>query len=755
MPLAYRCLTITSILLAGLAASLLASACSTDDEPVVVVAGAPQLSVDEGDRATFDVSVVPGPSAPVVAGDFSLALAADKALYFDTLDFATREGGQVVLEVAPRCDAIGPGEGSPVFGLTVGAAGATPAEVSLQVQEQPVADCLPRVQLFEPVDGSCDPLGPEIDLDQDRLMLDAGDGATYCLRVASLSPSQETLWLRSTTNAPETLIAEVPDADELTELVTPITLLPNEDVVGPFELAVRVYRVDPDAGDVPPEPDVTRSIAFSIRGEFGIEVVGPDPAPATEFDVTALEVRVWPAQPACLCARGALDPRRAKAQLRIYDLQGNVAELNEGLCATTPQFVLRYSPPIDAEALETITLGTGADAASACTGPQTRDARFEVTSVAEQMECAGTGSDPLVACADLTGDDTPEILVGNGARQGCVFFGDEQRASLASLGDPGIGDLASGLALAWDDGTGTVRNVIIGQFRDTADFAMRELQVVGGSPPTASWVAAPGALDISGDAGVQLARVVPMSAVPEGPTTHLGYAFRSGDATPWTLELRCIATLDAGCIDDSVAVGFAAAEDVALGKADLDGNGEEDLVVFATQGGLLTVIPVDVTWVGGNPMATFGAAFASMDIAGTTIAASAGAQSGAHDALYAIDGDQVVDASLLVIPGLSAPSLDVLATPGAAVGVTRVEDRLIAGLTTGVWEYEPGPVESSWRQRDPILQEDAAVGQVPVTAAGYGRGLAACIGEGESALVFSSATDRFRYTHLDVNVVEP
>lgn len=764
--------------------SIALTGCSSGDDPAVVVAGGPQLTVPEGDVLEASVSIEPALDEEVSASQLEVVSTAELQSHFAELTVVAGAGGLPLLRAVPYCDVLV--SGSALFEVEVRAnVGATvkPAKLAVQVTAQPDGPCLPRLTLWEDTGDDCATVGTAIG-DGDRgVSVVPGVARKLCARVESLDPDNEPLWARLSTNAPESLVAPMPKADNTADARLVIDLLANPHVVGRFEIQLDVYRQDPDNGDTTIDPTITErtSLLVGERGSWAIEVLATDTSLVVdEFNVAAIPVRVWhyserPQEAACIRASrfpavgSSFD--RSKPFLRLYGASGGVVDPGEALC-DTGTFTLRVSPPIDSEPVEGVRIEVGPEATS-FTPEFTRDISINVTSRAEELGCSDTDAPnpppPVVVCADLdTTDPTPEVLIRTASdnRRSCVFAGSGGRFGASPLTWVGAQTPPVGvISFAWDNGT-AVRNVVMAQFGVGAGRQLSELMVNAGAG-TVEWASAPGLIALPDS--VELAHASPVAQQVGGAATHM--AFAQARAGAWSIRIDCIS---AACASYEITdVAPLAVDRARVGLADLDGDGNTDVVFLGERDDgagrrFLVVVAVSPDW--SSPSAACGStatcvSFAEQPITGTVgPSASVPAPGQSFHQLYAITGDTGFDASLLQVAGsngyfTSPPGVPgvPLVTPGPALGVTATDDTLVASLASGVWSFDNSGLPASWKLVDPVLQEDAAAGVIPVTPIGYGRGLSAClVAAGQpAAFAFSSSNTSVRYTELDVVVAEP
>jgi hypothetical protein len=91
--------------------------------------------------------------------------------------------------------------------------------------------------------------------------------------------------------------------------------------------------------------------------------------------------------------------------------------------------------------------------------------------------------------------------------------------------------------------------------------------------------------------------------------------------------------------------------------------------------------------------------------------------------------------------------------PGPALSIASSTE-LLVGVPAGVWRHSASPAPG-WSQVDPVLEEFAQVGVIPVPEQGYGLALTTCRGPGPPSIAVQTGGRTLRWTQLDVAVVTP
>ena len=193
--------------------------------------------VGEGSRLEIPVTIEPAPDAIVVSSTFVVE-AGGFADQFAELTIEMGTAGPVLV-ARPLCSMVRPGEGSALVSLVVRTEPmslATAASVTLQVTPGDSEACAPLVQTWLPGDPTspCDPAAGDRTIGS-RLDLPVGDSPPLCMEVISLDPELEHLYLRTETDAPETLLA-APSADDFVRQTFEIPISDTDDFRGEFPL---------------------------------------------------------------------------------------------------------------------------------------------------------------------------------------------------------------------------------------------------------------------------------------------------------------------------------------------------------------------------------------------------------------------------------------------------------------------------------------------------------------------------------------
>ena len=490
--------------------------------------------------------------------------------------------------------------------------------------------------------------------------------------------------------------------------------------------------------------------------------------------------------------------RPTKPFLRVVDALGGAAAESEWLCGDG-LFTVRVSPPIEAQPIETIVIdarGCGiagcSDDVSGASATQ-RSVDIDVASVAEELICGslpGTAQ-PLVACADIFGDSTPEVFMLTTGGQACAFLGNEQRfggplpangtVALPFAPDPVEQPPAEQLeppltvnAFEWfDDIANVTKAVVLGRF--AGEPFIRRLRIAdkpANTGQTVEWLAAPEMQFLDAD-DIPLHDAQPVSSDKSKGASHLAFFERVGAPADWTLHVRCVSGKSAdgttACVDTSLNFGQVGLGLAGFTAADIDGDGDRDLAYFVTSGPgpifLLNVVLIELDWTTpGEP--TIGAIATIADtipLLGDEVVATAVPGANGPEDIYVVFDPDIPVANMIHIRGkldafVAPPSAgpdDTIATPGPALGVVGTDSGLIVSLQLGTWEltHDMGGAPL-WRLADPVLQEAADAGSLSTPPDGYGRALARCIADPE-AVMFTSDQRTARYTQLGLVITDP
>lgn len=773
----------------------LVTACGGGGEPSVVIEGGPVLLLTEGTPLVADVTIENAPSdgdcaPPFEPGDFQVQVGAGAESMFDAVDIDGAQGAvQVTLE--PRCDAVPAGTGDLLVPLTVAttAGCATRAEVRLQIADTFGAVCAPEVSAWL---GDCatEPDGATATV----AIPSAVDPGPLCVRFASRDPATETLMVRTASAAPPNFIdpddAPREDTPFSDERIFTVPLGDSTYIRGLFALSYEIYEGDdPDTGVLVGAGDIEL-----VVGEPGVSIHAPFASfngfAVAEFGATAQPVRVFRfkddngAPSGRLCARATRSTagtflERDKPYLSLTDLEeGTRGKDGEWVCGS--DFRLAVSPPIDAPEVETVELSAAicdcSDIASpALTGDVlvTREIALDVISQAEAVTCdsgAPGDSDLVVACADVSGDNTPELVFrsANGSNdRACAYAGSNRRLAVAPWGGVSGNIVPEWIsAIRWHEpNAGAPRNVIIGQIPS----GLVALAVIPGNPPEARWRAV---TDIGmPDLSVPLRASTTLSRVATTGATHVAYpSGRDIVISCLTIGDTDIGTCESTLLDDVADPGYTIDH---IARGDLDGDGTIDLVAFTVDGsspGVLAMVAVQLDWetngrvaettrldVSSGPTVFRGNHFRSGRVGRDTCPGMATD----CDAIYAAVTDPLEDVARLIrvrLVGVANLQADTVPTLNAVFDATSFNEQLIVGMQFGVAEADAQDASFvDWIPRDPVLQEYALVGPPLTPGPGYGLNVAVCrvSDTALASIAFTTSTSTAILTGLEVDVELP
>jgi hypothetical protein len=560
--------------------------CGEGDTPRVAVTGGPQLSVAEGHSIDFDVAIEPAIDDDVSSADFEVVVDPVLAGFFADLAVLPGTAGLPVLRVTPRCDLVDAIDTNAIIPIEIRSLidGVEAAALTLQVTFDDGGACLPLVQVWRDPGDDCDAIGSLIDVTS-GISIDPGVAETLCVRVESLDPSTESLWLRTSTTAPETLVVLPPDESEFDARTVMVEIVSNLHVVGVFDVDVDVFRSDPTDAEV--DPAVAPSLALEVgqEGQWAIELVTQqiEPILAPEFDATAVAFRVWAhtSRPQeTTCVRAARDPApvnplpRNKPFLRIYNVDGAFADPGEVVC--DGPFTLRVSPPIDSALIEGVLIEAGGELPF--DQQIARTVMFDAANRGDELFCddgmGGQAPVPLVACADLDADGSPEVVVRT--RKACVFASvDGVYQELTWQGPERTAVAVTGFS--WEGPSGP-ENLVLAEVDDGMNgVELVRLQVTG---TAATWSDAV-APELELPVGVSLDRVSPVAPAVGAAATH--FAFAANRTGVWSVVFQCISSSAPACNDFEISdVAMVQPMEAArIGISDLDGDGSNDVVFTA------------------------------------------------------------------------------------------------------------------------------------------------------------------------------
>ena len=763
---------------ASVVAALVSLGCDSQPSAHVTIGERPIVMVVEGQSVSLPIDIdnapANGPCAPpYTLSSFAVLVDDDARRMFQTIQL--RENlGSVSVELEARCDAIAANGADVLVDVTVEPPSecAAASSVTIQVSNSASDQCAPVVTAWT---GQC--IAPPSPLPEQVTIAASETPPPLCVRVASQDPDRERLWIRSESTAPEVLVApeSVPWADEIPGVETfEVPLGDTRFILGRFSLNYGVFREPPGAGATPSR---TGSVALTV-GQPGLSINLPaiSQDPAVELDVTRAAVQIFrlddegAGQPVCARAMRSSPPgpqlARRKPFLRLQNIASGTKSTDAWVCGNS--FALRFSPPLDAPEVETIRIE-----ASTCRGCATdptpttavvdRTLSVGVRSVAGQYRCGGTNtmSEAIVACANVAGDLTPELVLrrrGGSLDRTCVFLGEEGRHRPIDWSEGSAEDSPLAMrSFLWHVDENVAKPIILGQF---ADAPMIRVLAVDANE-RASWQPAT-ELGFAA-AGFTISGSAPLSASVQVGHTHL--AVPRGRH----VELRCISPAHpADCqtvtVSNVVPPGFAV---VDIGMADVDGDGSRDVVAFARENAApfaWRVHVVRVTWTTPGVPAARDRASAGLSSAADRFRVGAVthttcSSSQCREAMFAVPLGVTPSTQLIrVTLGVDfSAELKVATVPAVSAvrDVTAHRNRLIIGTDFGVSELVPAGNTVAWLPRDPVVLEDGLVGPTTTRDVGYASSVTSCRTQGFSSIAFLADTASVRYTELDIDVTLP
>jgi len=524
--------------------------------------------------------------------------------------------------------------------------------------------------------------------------------------------------------------------------------------------------------------ETTGSVAMSLRTE------DPDIAPVTlsiqilaepdgictgspEHAIThaTLQVADLPDSGRILCTRTTArhgsdrdDERevlRASASVPSY-----VVVRNGGILCGTETVTLDLWPPIDAQPVESLAVETFSCDVAGCeespgtcceADPERRLALTDtnlVVPVRSRSEYIDAIDGTSIACADLDHNGTPELVLAARLDTVTSEVGDAGRfsESVAQIHATGL------LAFQWQAGPAAVEPVLLGGF----GTQVKRAQLTAGS---ITWVDDPQFTFVtSTTAGdpAQPSAVLPVPTAAHGAASYVA-RFANG------IDLTCISpTCTAGTTHIDTFAG-AQLTPFALGSADVDGDGSEDLVVAYKPGTLNLNGPNDITFRAflmtwdvtpsaiGVDLATVSLSSVDLEIVGV--------RSGvACDRIYVLVGQSEI---YELDPGATAcgPASYVshrVPTPNEIYSLATVDERVLIATALGIFElsHPPSTTGVAIRQVDPLLQEVlATTGNALVDPAfsNYGQTFTPCYASTPSA-AFQFKRGDYVWAEIDAKV---
>ena len=384
--------------------------------------------------------------------------------------------------------------------------------------------------------------------------------------------------------------------------------------------------------------------------------------------------------------------------------------------------------------------------------PFARTIELTTASRADQAACSPNdgSANVAVACADVSGDSSPELLfrsIGGGSPRACAYLGAAGRLTQVpfALGSTEVPNTIA--TLSWRDPLAGPTPIVIGQF---STGALTRRLVVDPGAAEARWVPATD-LGIDG-IDVDLDAAAGLAADLDAGVTHLARI----DAAGTGVILECVAPADSailGCL--SVAVPNLVGGPIRirdLGAADIDGNGDIDLFAFSGNGtgvSNIAIVAVALDWTDvGAPQVVETAAHPSGILArrmkSIAVDASGCTASPCRQDLFAVraeaghDTAAVVHASLPSGGPLSGLAIGSEPTLAGTRGLARVNAKALVGTAYGVFEaINVGQGGTAWALRDPVLVESQLSIPPVEQPATYGRRLSACVG-GSGGFAFAT-----------------
>jgi hypothetical protein len=742
-------------------------------KPALLLAVGPAPVISEGAELLSEIRLDNGASP--LPGELELVIDAEAAALFASPGVVRGGAGEPLLSLLPKCSVVRPGEGSALVPMRLEAVDGRyrPLDLIVAIESNATAECAPIMTLWE---GDC--ATPSVSLD--ALALVPGPPPPVCLRVESRDLEFERLWLRSETDLPASVLSpdDRPAADDFDVFTTPQALEDTSFVRGEFALELEIYGAPPLPG-AEPLTDSDVDVVIGARGELAIELAG-NAVDVIELGDAVMPAELWyfrdPAEPREPCLRAVpttLAPpvvAREKSFLSL-DGEGDVESATDNVwrCGAGP-VDLSISPPAQSAPTETVTLDAALCGAADCGKSRaldviaSRELEVNTTNEVDDFACladdgAGEPGPPLVACADLIddGDDTPLIFVKTPSGRSCVYLGEQGRfgpdpadfdmTMPLPLGGGGALDAAPDSVISFSLATVEgPRPIILGSF----GAQTLELTATRDPSPVARWVA--NDLDLP---GAPLDLAFALGPDPSIGAEFLVYPILDGNGETNSLQIECLLPGLGVCVDGVLPLGWPTPREVAgTGKADFDGDGDEDVALFSFTGAgvakRLHIEIFEVNWSDFNPQLVFVHTLVDAGLIGSRISAVAVSGIGVREKLYvSFDPDNPI--GLLLVPEaageppvMPVESIYVDDTPGLALGVAAASGELVAGFALGVRRLIESP--RVWVHADPILAEEQdETGSIVSPGEGYGEALGNCLTATGNNIVFSSGPDTVRW----------
>ncbi len=524
-----------------------------------------------------------------------------------------------------------------------------------------------------------------------------------------------------------------------------LTLVPGCGATGTVSMGLRT------------EDDGLEPIALSIQiaAEVGGVCAG---APEHVITSATLQVANLPVGGDVLCTRttalvhSARDAMRPVLRTSVSVPNHTVAPEGRLVCGAD-SVVMDLWPPIDAPAVELVSVETFNCDTTGCEGPASTccDAHAErltaltstkfgvaINSASEFMHQIDGVS---VACADLDANGTPEVILAGVTAKLTTEIGNANRFTqhLEPVHANGL------IAFSWQASATTVEPVVLAGF----GAQVKRAQLVNGA---VSWGDEARIGFPVGDPA-QPDSVLPLSTSPTGGVRYV--ARLAGG-----LELTCISPT---CTEGTTTINLTLAQwlPMTIGTADVDGDGSEDVIVvyrpsLTNVGGsnpvLLRVFAM--TWEPSPAATSF--TLGTLDVPSLAVQLVRAPSAGACDRLYLLSGDsQVFELNPTVCGATPVYTHHVVPTPNQVYAIENVSQRVVISSALGMFELEhSSETATQIRQVDPLLQEQLATSGsslVDPTFSAYGTAFASCLSATPS-IVYQIKRGDFEWSALDAQV---
>jgi len=472
-------------------------------------------------------------------------------------------------------------------------------------------------------------------------------------------------------------------------------------------------------------------------------------AGATEHVITTTTLRLaMPTDPdRAVCVRAHVtNPTPMPYDARREVVRVGQASADEWVCDDHPD--VEIWPAIDTPSSVELMLETASCSPKGCVDGDVHSLTsvplsVPVTSTSDLLTPQPDANDSI-ACADLDGNGTPELLLAYAPSSG-------------GLGEMHADVGAAGRFTNYSDTTPTHPHALLGFMWKSDTGNVPVVLGVSGSATVRAQVASNSTIAWA-DATAFDPQVPPNFAIPIGPTRSAATYLAS--ISGGVLNLHCIS---AGCSNTGMTQIPLGAQLQTIGVADVDGDGDSDLVVafgddINVQGHpAVHIKTITLAWTGDAiTSASPSGILATFEGVGGGASAIVGIPDGDRDRLYVLAGSLVE--LTFNMSAYATTTVSAIGNPIAIAAVdTPTHDRALAVATSlGVFTYvHANTTNPEWHLQDPLIAEQSG-GQTFVDNAQirYADAFTPCLStsSGLSSLAFQLKRGTFEWTELDLPV---